>query len=367
MLEALSVNANAGSMHFAGEHAATIIMQARSAVARLIGASSSEITFTSGATEANNLAILGVAHWANKARPERRRIVVSSIEHKAVSAPVDHLAGAGFERIVAPVDLSGRVDLQALSALVDESTLLVCVMAANNETGAIQPVGEVAEIAHERGAMVHCDAAQAAGKIAIDVLSLGVDYLTLSAHKLYGPMGVGALYVSAVAPRPEPLHFGGGQQSGLRPGTEPVPLIAAFGAAAEVALAQMGSDTSHAKERTDEFLNRLGEHQLRFARTTGEAKVIPGSLSLMFNGLEAEDIVMSISRQVSVSTGSACSSGQIIPSHVLTAMGKSEAEARSIIRLFFNRYTTSEDVLRGADLIAAAVGKLARATGRSVQ
>lgn len=367
MLEALSVTGNAGSMHFAGEHAATTVMQARSAVARLIGAAASEITFTSGATEANNLAILGVARWAKKTRPERRRIIVSSIEHKAVSAPVDHLSAAGFEAVVAPVDVSGRVDLQALSELVDDNTLLVCVMAANNETGAIQPVAEVTAMAHERGALVHCDAAQAAGKIAINVLSLGVDYLSLSAHKLYGPMGVGALYVSAVAPRPEPLQFGGGQQSGLRPGTEPVPLIAAFGAAADLALKNMVSDSVHARDCTEKFLGRLAEHQLRFIKTAGEAKVIPGSLSLMLNGLEAEDLVMSVSRHVSISTGSACSSGQIIPSHVLKAMGKSDIEARSIVRIFFNRYNTAADILCGADIIAAAAGKLTRATGRFVQ
>lgn len=367
VLQALAFPANAGSMHYAGEHAANAVTAARSAVAKLIGATSAELIFTSGATEANNLAILGLARSAAAERSKRRRIVVSSIEHKAVSAPAQHLRQFGFEVIVAPVDRSGRVDLESIARLIDDQTLLVCVMAANNETGVVQPIAEVAAMAHEYGAYIHCDAAQAVGKIELDVMTLDVDYLSISAHKLYGPMGVGALYVSAVAPRPEPLQFGGGQQFGLRPGTEPVPLIAAFGAAAELALKNMASDSGHARDRTEEFLSRLTEHQLRFTRTTGEAKVIPGSLSLMFNGLEAEDLVMSVSKQVSISTGSACSSGQVIPSHVLTAMGKSDAEARSIIRLFFNRYNTSDDTLRGADIIAAAIGKLTRATGRFVQ
>lgn len=367
MFEALSFTGNAGSMHFAGEHAATTVMQARTAVANLIGASASEITFTSGATEANNLAILGVARWAMKARPERRRIIVSSIEHKAVSAPVDHLSSAGFEAVVAPVDLLGQVDLDALSGLIDNDTLLVCVMAANNETGAIQPVAEVTAMAHERGALVHCDAAQAAGKIAIDVLSLGVDYLSLSAHKFYGPMGVGALYVSAVAPQPAPLQFGGGQQSGLRPGTEPVPLIAAFGVAADLASAKMANDSLHGKSLAEEFLRRLSDHQIRFSTTTGQASVVPGGLSLMFSDIEAEDIVMAVSKKVSISTGSACTSGQIIPSHVLKAMSISDRNARSVIRLFFGRYNTIDEVQISADLIAAAAGKFARATGRPRQ
>ncbi|MBY5760171.1 cysteine desulfurase [Rhizobium leguminosarum] len=367
MLEALSVTGNAGSMHYAGEHAATTVMKARSAVAGLIGAAASEITFTSGATEANNLAILGVARWAKQARPERRRIIVSSIEHKAVSAPVDHLSAAGFEAVVAPVDVSGRVDLKVLSELVDGNTLLVCVMAANNETGAIQPVAEVTAMAHKCGALVHCDAAQAAGKIAIDVLSLGVDYLSLSAHKFYGPMGVGALYVSAVAPQPTPLLFGGGQQSGLRPGTEPVPLIAAFGTAAALASARMSDDSRHGRGLAEEFVRQLSEHQVRFSKTTGQALVVPGGLSLMFNDIDAEDIVMAIGKQVSISTGSACTSGQLMPSHVLKAMSINDRDARSVLRLFFNRYNTIDEVQISVGIIASAAGKFARATGRPRQ
>ncbi|RVK08932.1 cysteine desulfurase [Sinorhizobium medicae] len=367
LLLALTLPANAGSSHYAGERAANTVMAARTSVAKLVGAAPGEIIFTSGATEANNLAVFGVAQSAAGQDPKRQRIVVSSVEHKAVSAPAERLKQFGFDVVVAPVDRFGRVDLQATSSLIDEQTLLVCVMAANNETGVVQPVAEVTAIAHAHGALVHCDAAQAAGKIELDVVALEVDYLSLSGHKLYGPMGVGALYVSAIAPKLEPVQFGGGQQSGLRPGTEPVPLIAAFGAACDLAMAQMAADTAHGRESAEAFLHRLATHQIRFTRTTGEADVIPGSLSLMINALEAEDLVMSVSRQVSLSTGSACTSGQIIPSHVLKAMGKTDDEARSVFRLFFSRYTTPEEVELSADIIAAAVGKLTRATGRFAQ
>lgn len=242
MQNAWQLGGNAGSGHLAGERAAAQVAHGRAAVARLIGAAPSEIVFTSGATEANNLALLGIA--AN-APAGRRRILVASIEHKSVLAPAKLLEKRGFRIERIPVDRSGAIDIASFGAMLDEDVLLVSVMAANNETGVIQPVAQVAALAHAIGALMHCDAAQAVGKIPVDVIDWDVDLLSISAHKCYGPMGIGALYIAAGTVAPEPLLMGGGQQGGLRPGTEPVALIAGFGAAADVARDRLAQDAEH--------------------------------------------------------------------------------------------------------------------------
>jgi cysteine desulfurase len=352
MIAALELPGNAASPHAGGERAGQIVEQARGEVAALIGAAVPEIVFTSGATEANNLAILGSARASED--PERRRIVVSAVEHKAVLAPAEALRFEGFELVLAPVDHHGRLDLAAFATLVDERTLLASVMAVNNETGVIQPVAEAAAIAHRAGARFHCDAAQAAGKIPLDVQQLEIDYLSLSAHKLYGPMGIGALYISAAAPRPRPLQFGGGQQAGQRPGTEPVALIAGFGAAARVARDQLESDALHGAALVDAALLALSERQLRFTRITGQHRVVPGSVALAIEGIDAEALCMRLARTVHLSTGSACTSGQLRMSHVLEAMGFSGDDAASVIRLFWNRYSAKAEVYPAADAICTA-------------
>jgi cysteine desulfurase len=338
MLEAWKTPGNASSPHEAGERAWHIVETARGEVAALIGACASEIVFTSGATEADNLALLGVARA--EPRPGRKRIVVSAVEHKAVLEPAQVLAGEGFDIAVAPVDGHGRLDLEAFGRLVDDRTLLVSVMAVNNETGVVQPVAEAASIARAAGALFHSDAAQAAGKIALDVEALDVDYLSLSAHKCYGPMGVGALYVSAAAPSPRPLQYGGGHQGGQRPGTEPVALVAGFGAAARVA-----------------------REQLRFSPVTGQWPVVPGSLAISLEGVDAESLCMMLARQVQLSTGSACTSGQLRTSHVLEAMGFSEEKARTVMRAFCHRYVDRDQITMAAEQIVAAAQRSALATG----
>lgn len=367
MLAAWSKPGNAGSPHVAGEQAAATIDTARAAVAHLIGAASSEIVFTSGATESNNLVIGGVGRWALATGNARHRIVVSAIEHKAVLEPARALIASGFEVVVAPVGQTGLVDLAALAALVDETTLLVSVMTANNETGVIQPIADIVNIARAAGALIHSDAAQAAGKVDLDVIDLNLDYLSLSAHKLYGPMGVGALYVAATAPTPFPIHFGGGQQSGVRPGTEPVPLLAGFGAAAKVAADRIKVDAEHGRQLADRLRTRLAEHQVNFAITTCDAAVLPGSLSMKLIGVEADDIVLSLSQKVCISTGSACSSGQILPSHVFLAMGYDQENSRSIVRIFCNRYNSCDEIDRAASLIADAFLHAHHRTGRAHQ
>lgn len=360
MLAVWAQPGNAGSANVSGEIAARTIADGRESVAGLIGAAPSEITFTSGATEANNLAILGVARAARGLEPKRKRVLVSAVEHKAVLEPAHGLRSEGFEVSIAPVDRRGRLDLAEFARLVDEDLLLASVMMVNNETGVIQPVKEAAALAHESGALFHSDAAQAAGKIDVDVVELDVDYLTLSAHKSYGPMGIGALYVAASALKPLPLTLGGGQQSGLRPGTEPVALIAAFGAAARVAKHRLSSDQEHCSGLIEQLLETLEQRQLRFRRVSGDAPTVPGTASIQLFGVDADELCARIARHVSLSTGSACTSGQIKTSHVLESIGLSELDARGVIRIFCNRYQDSEEILTAANYIveAAALSRL---------
>lgn len=363
MSDAWSLPGNAASPHGAGERAAWIIARARAEVAALIGAAPSEIVFTSGATEANNIAIVGSARAAQGAGGGRRRLIVSAVEHKAVLEPAEALAQEGFEVVLAPVDSFGRLDLDRYAALLDQDTLLVSVMAVNNETGIIQPVAEAAALARSAGALIHCDAAQAAGKIPLDVDELDVDYLSLSAHKCYGPMGVGALYVAASAPTPQPIQFGGGQQAGVRPGTEPVALIAGFGEAARIARERLDEDRRHGTRLADLLLSQLGDRQLRFSRVTGDWPVVPGSFAIALDGVDADQLCLMLARTVHLSTGSACTSGQLRTSHVLEAMGLSEERARTVVRAFCTRYIEDHDISVAAEQIAAAATRSRLATG----
>lgn len=355
---------NAGSPHFLGEHAAGSIATARAAVADLIGALPSEIIFTSGATESNNLVLTGVAQQAIDNGDPRRRIVVSAVEHKAVLEPAWSLRSRGFEVVVAPVDRHGVVDLAALATIVDRNTLLISVMAANNETGVLQPISDVVAIGRKHGALIHCDGAQAVGKIPLDVVALDIDYLSISSHKFYGPVGIGALYVSATAPTPAPMHLGGGQQGGLRPGTEPVPLIVGFAAASRLAQTRLSADADHSHQLAQRLQAKLDEHQAGCQSTTNGAAILPGSLSLAVDGVEADDLVAMIGRMVCLSTGSACSSGQVTPSHVLTAMGMDQSMSASVFRVYCGRYTTIEEVDAAAFMIAEACLRIRHRTGR---
>lgn len=358
---------NAGSPHVLGEFAAASVAAARATIAELIGASASEIIFSSGATEANNLALVGIARWALETRNSRRRIVVSAVEHKAVLQPANWLKALGFEVVIAPVDRRGSIDCAALAALVDERTLLVSVMAANNETGVLQPMPEVVAICRRSGALIHCDGAQAVGKIPLDVVDLDVDYLSLSSHKMYGPAGVGGLYVSATAPTPRPLHFGGEQQSGIRPGTEPVPLIIGFAAAAELARDRLDADAGHGRLLARRLLAKLEEHQVGCRQITDDAPVLPGSLSLIAPGVEADDLVALLRTTICLSTGSACTEGQVLPSHVLMAMGMNNVEASSVFRLYCSRYNTEDEIDLAATFIADACLRVRHRSGRSHQ
>ncbi len=346
---------NPSSLHAAGQQARRVIDLARTRVARLIGAQPEEIIFTSGGTEANNLAILGAAAAAGP----RRRLVTTAIEHQSVLNPCLHLERSGCSVSRLPVDREGQVDPAAAGAAVREETALVSVMLANNDTGVIQPVAAIAAAVRERGeALVHSDAVQAAGKLPLMVAALGVDLLSFSGHKLHGPQGVGALYVRRGI-RLAPLIFGGHQERGLRPGTENVAAIAGFGKACELAAERLEADAARLERLRNHFEAALLE-QVPGAEVNGRgAPRLPNTSNLGFAGLDNEALAINLDLLgVAVSTGAACSSLDREPSHVLLAMGRSPAEARSSLRFSFGRSTTEAELARAVELVGRAVESL---------
>ena len=363
MLAAWDLPGNAGSPNAAGEAAAAIVAEGRAAVADIIGAVPEEIIFTSGATEANNLALLGVAQALRTAGSTRTRLIISAIEHKSVLETARYLAKSGLDVIQAPVDAAGRLDLAAFADFVDERLLMASVMMVNNETGVVQPVAEAAALAHRHGGLFHTDAAQAVGKMPVNVDGLDIDYLSISAHKCYGPMGVGALYRASGAPDPRPLLFGGGQQRGLRPGTEPVALIAGFGAAAKSTAESLVQGTFAAEAHFHLFLNRLAQRQLRYTRVSNGHATVPGGGAISIEGVDADALCTALGKKVAISTGSACTSGQLLNSHVLNAMGFSHQKAKQVVRICFNRYIDEETASLAADEFFAAAARCRLATG----
>ena len=345
---------NAQSPHAFGSRAAQYLEHSRAAVARLIRAAASEITFTSGATEANNIALMGIARGLRSAR--RSRIVVSALEHHSVLEPARALRQDGLEVVTVPALRGGVVDVQALRRAVDESTLLVSLMLVNNEIGVIQPVREVADIAHAVGALMHTDAAQAGGKLDLDVSTLGADYLSLSAHKLHGPMGVGALYIASGAAQPKPLLHGGGQERGIRPGTVPVPLCAGFGAAADVAREGLPTVRRHCESLVRIFMETLRKCGADVENTCPGADTVPGTAALRLQNADADEVISRLAADVQLSTGSACSAGQLTASHVLRAIGLSEEEARGCIRVCFTRFNTPDEARDAATKLASVTG-----------
>jgi cysteine desulfurase len=327
--EALGVGGNASSVHRAGRAARLLVERAREQVAALVGAGPADLVFTSGGSEANHLALLGSG---------RARVLVSAVEHDSVLR-----AAAAAELL--PVDGDGVIDLAALDRAVagDARPAIVSLMLANNETGTLQPVAEAAEIAHRHGALLHCDAVQAAGKIAVDMRRLGADYLTLSGHKLGAPQGIGALVVRAEAPLAA-IQRGGGQEGGRRAGTENLPGIAGFGAAAERAAAELSRIAGLAawRDRAERELLAAAPEAVVFGANVAR---LPNTSCIALPGIPAETQVMALDLAgIMVSAGSACSSGKVRPSHVLRAMGTGEALAASAIRVSLGWNTAESDV-----------------------
>ena len=326
--------------HSYGWEAAGAVREARSRVAGLIDAAEDDIVFTSGATESCNLALRGVVKAAQETRS---RIITVSTEHPAVLETVTDLGEAGHEVVILPVKPDGLLDPTRLAAALDRPTLAVSIMAANNETGVIQPVSEIGELCRKAGALFHTDATQAVGRMPVSVDAWGADLLSFSSHKVYGPKGIGALFV-----RPEtaiePIMTGGGQEGGLRPGTLPTPLVAGFGAACELADAESDRDMLRVSALTRQLLTDL-------MATCGDLRVfghlrqrIPGSLCVGFSGISADLVVEGLADTVSVSTGSACASATVEPSRVLLALGVDPEVAATGVRISLGRFTTTKEV-----------------------
>jgi cysteine desulfurase len=343
---------NPSSLHWFGQRARAAVEEARGEVARLVGASASEIVFTGSGTEADNTALRGVAA---RAREPRRRVVYSGLEHHAVLNTARALADEGLDVAMARAGEDGRVDLDDLRAKVDDRTALVAVMLANNETGVLQPIEEVVAIAREKGALVHCDAVQAAGKVPIDVRGLDVDLLALSAHKFYGPKGVGILWMRR-GTKLAAWSRGGSQERNRRAGTENVAGIVGMGRAAALAREELAAEGGRLLALRDRLEGRLlgGAG----ARVNGRGPRVPNTTNVSFDGVEAESLLMALDLEgVAVSTGAACAAGAVEPSHVLRAMGLSMERVQGSLRFSLGRSNTEAHVDRAADLVAALVEK----------
>ena len=357
---AVELCGNASSSHAAGRRAARYVERAREQVAAAIDALPEEIVFTSGATESNNLAILGVAAAAVEANRPKRRVITLGIEHPSVLEPMAALGRRGFEVEFAPVHRDGRVVLDALEELLD-GALMLSIQAANNEIGTLQPLREVSRMAAERGVLVHSDAAQILGKAPFSVEDLNLDFASLSAHKCYGPKGVGALWVrGGVAGAPiAPLMFGGGHEGGLRPGTYNAPAIAGFGLASQIAAERLYADAERLAGLRDR-LERLMAKQVSHVRINGALdQRLPGATSLTFPGTDADAIVGNL-RKFDLSTASACRAGTPAPSHVLQAIGLSSHDAYSTLRLALGRETTVELLADAVNVVTQAVDQQQR-------
>lgn len=351
----------ASKTHPYGWDAADAVQLAREQVARLVGVGAKEICFTSGGTEANNLAVQGVAR-ANRARGNH--IVTACTEHSSVIDTARHLEEEGFRVTVLPVGADGLIDLNRLEDALDDRTLLVSVMAGNNEIGVLQPIREAAAIAAKRGVPFHTDAVQAAGKVPFDVAALGVDLASMSAHKMYGPKGIGALVVRRRKPgiEIEAMMHGGRHEQGLRSGTLNVPGIVGFGRAAEICAAELETEAPRLASLRDRLLGRLRE--LGGVTVNGSLeRRLPHNLNVAFAGVEPEALLMSLG-DLAISTGSACASASAAPSHVLTALGLSDDLARASLRFGLGRFTTEEEIDFAADRVANAVRQLREKAAR---
>jgi cysteine desulfurase len=342
--------------HQYGWEAEAAIRQAREQIAQAIGASPDEIIFTSGATEANNLAIKGVA----EAYFDRgRHIVTVCTEHSAVLDPCRYLESLGFEVTYLDVRSDGLINLAQLEEAIRADTILVSVMAANNEIGVVQPIAAIGALCHDRGTLFHTDAAQALGKPVLNVTTMQIDLMSLTAHKLYGPKGIGALYVRRRQPRVQlaPQLHGGGHERGLRSGTLYTPQIVGFGHAVEIAQAELGSESKRVKALRDRLWHQL--EPLGGITLNGHPMHrLPGNLNISVEGVDGQALLLGLQPTVAVSSGSACSSAEMAPSHVLKALGRSDTLAYASIRFGIGRFNTTDEIDRTAEAAIATIETL---------
>jgi len=352
----------ASKSHLFGMRAKAAVDKARRQVADSIGAEEQEIYFTSGATESNNMAILGVAEAL---REKGDHVITAATEHKAVLDPCKHLEDKGFQVTYLPVDPGGFVDPEALKRALTPKTILVSIMTANNEIGTLQPMDTIGKITKEAGVFFHSDAAQALGKIPFDVNSLGVDLVSMTAHKIYGPKGIGALYVREQTAKNKihPILFGGGHERGLRSGTLDVPAVVGLGEALALAGELMKEESRRVGDLRDQLRRLLMEGLEEVYLNGAEENRLPNNLNLSFAYVKSDNLMMEM-RDVAVSSGSACTSASSKPSHVLRALGIGEARTLSSIRFGLGRFTTQEEVEHVAKRTIEAVKKL---RGQSVE
>ena len=355
--------------HLYGAAAAEAVERARERIAGAVGArSATEIVFTSGATESNNTALAGTVQRRKRggrgSAQGRPHVITCTAEHKAVLDVAGHLEASGAADVTrVPVDGDGLADPADVEAAITGRTALISVMMANNEVGTVQDIAGIGRIAADRGVVLHTDAAQAVGHVPVDVEKMNIGLMSFSAHKMYGPKGVGALYVRGLRPRVavDPVLRGGGQERGMRSGTLNVPGIVGFGAAARIAALEMDAEGRRHAAQASRMIGALeaaggllnGHRTRRLAR----------NVSVCFPGIESRAVINSVSKELAVSAGSACTTASVEPSHVILAMGLGEARAHSSIRIGLGRFTTNDEVGRSADLIAGAVGSLRRVSG----
>lgn len=350
---------NASSVHWYGQRARDAVEQARDQVARLIGAHPSEIVFTSGGTESDNMSVFGVTGAARRRTSSgMKHLITTAIEHPAVLYAARELASRGISVTYASAGSGGFVDPGDVAQAIRPETVLISVMLANNEVGTLQPVAEIGRLARERGITLHTDAVQAVGKVPVNVNALGVDLLSLSAHKLYGPKGVGALYVRK-GTNLEPLMHGGHHERDRRPGTENVPGIVGLGAAAQLAAERIEDEARRIAGLRDRLQAGIVQ-RVESTRVNGDAAHRqPNTLNVSFEGVKGESLVMALDLEgVACSTGAACSSGSTEPSHVLTAIGLSKEAARGSLRLSLGRYNTEADIDAALEAIPRVVKRL---------
>ncbi|HEY6720615.1 MAG TPA: IscS subfamily cysteine desulfurase [Burkholderiales bacterium] len=344
----------ASRSHAYGWEAEKAVDEAREHVAALLNADPKEIIWTSGATEGNNLAIKGAANFY---KGKGKHIITMKTEHKAVLDTVRELERQGFEATYLDPQQDGLLDLEKFKAAIRPDTVLVSVMMVNNEIGVIQPIAEIGEICRAKGIIFHCDAVQAAGKIAVDLQKLKVDLLTVTAHKVYGPKGIGALYVRRKPRvRIEAQIHGGGHERGLRSGTLPTHQIVGMGEAFRIARLEMGAESERIRILRDRLLAGFEDMEEVYVNGDMERR-IPGNLNISFNFVEGESLIMGI-KDVAVSSGSACTSASLEPSYVLRALGRSDELAHSSIRFTIGRFTTEEEIDYAVNLLRGKIGKL---------
>jgi cysteine desulfurase len=351
MFECLTLDGNfanpASKSHKYGWFAAEAVDIARNQIADLIGADSREIVFTSGATESDNLATIGVANALKDST--RKKIITSSIEHKAVLDPCAYLAKKGYDVVYLKPNAEGEITVDELSRHLDENTLLVSIMHANNEIGVVNDIEALAKLSKSKGALFHTDCAQSAGKLPINTKKIEADYISLCAHKVYGPKGIGALYVRSGSTIPEAMIHGGGHERGMRSGTLATHQIVGMGEAFEIAKKEMKKESVRLIELRNKFANALLEIEGVTLNGSLDQR-LPNNLNLSFAGINGEAFIMGL-RDIAVSMGSACTSASLLPSYVLKELGLSDELAHSSIRFSFGRFTTEEEIDFAIELV----------------